>query len=189
MKLEIDNLKEGILKNINNAQELIDEAEILYENEKYARAYLLSHFAIEESSKCGMLLKIIAFKIWNEKIDIKTVRKGFINHKEKIKNFKLLEIFNENKIFDLKTEIGKLNDFKNQSIYVNWTNENEFIMPNEIFNKEMTEEMIQKSLEYVKLYTKISIQLINNEAEIFSTLKESKELKPIKKIIDYEKKR
>jgi uncharacterized protein (UPF0332 family) len=174
MKLEIDNLKEGILKNINNAQELIDEAEILFENEKYARAYLLSHFAIEESSKCGMLLKIIAFKVWNEKIDIKTVRKRFINHNEKIKNFKLLEIFNEN---------------KNQSIYVNWTNENEFIMPNEIFKKEMTEEMFQKSLEYVKLYTKISIQLINNESEIFSTLKESKNLKPIKEIIDYEKSR
>ena len=82
-----------------------------------------------------------------------------------------------------------MNDFKNQSIYVNWTNENEFIMPNEIFKKEMTEEMIQKSLEYVKLYTKISIQLINNESEIFSTLKESKNLKPIKEIIDYEKSR
>ena len=189
MKLGINNLKEGIIKNINNSQELIDEAEILFKNEKYARAYLLSHFAIEESSKCGMLLKVIAFKVWNEKIDIKIVRKRFLNHKDKIRNYKLLEIFNENKIIDLEKEIGKLNNFKNQSVYVNWTNENEFIMPNEIFDKKMTAEMMEKSLEYVKLYTKISVQLINNEVGIFSILRESKDLKQIKEIIEYEKNR
>ena len=189
MKLGINNLKEGIIKNINNSQELIDEAEILFKNEKYARAYLLSHFAIEESSKCGMLLKVIAFKVWNEKIDIKIVRKRFLNHKDKIRNYKLLEIFNETKIIDLEKEIGKLNNFKNQSVYVNWTNENEFIMPNEIFDKKMTAEMMEKSLEYVKLYTKISVQLINNEVGIFSILRESKDLKQIKEIIEYEKNR
>ena len=189
MKLGINNLKEGIIKNINNSQELIDEAEILFKNEKYARAYLLSHFAIEESSKCGMLLRVIAFKVWNEKIDIKIVRKRFLNHKDKIRNYKLLEIFNENKIIDLEKEIGKLNNFKNQSVYVNWTNENEFIMPNEIFDKKMTAEMMEKSLEYVKLYTKISVQLINNEVGIFSILRESKDLKQIKEIIEYEKNR
>ena len=71
MKLDIKTLKLGIIKNLRNSQELIDEAEILFKNKKYARTYLLSHIAIEESSKCAMLLKIIAFYIWEEEIDIK----------------------------------------------------------------------------------------------------------------------
>ena len=64
MKLDIKTLKLGIIKNLRNSQELLDEAEILFENQKYARTYLLSHIAIEECSKCVLLLKILAFYIW-----------------------------------------------------------------------------------------------------------------------------
>ncbi len=75
MKLDLNTLKLGIAKNLRNSQELIDEAEILFNNEKFARTYLLSHIAIEESSKCAILLKVVAFKVWNEEIHIKNVRK------------------------------------------------------------------------------------------------------------------
>ncbi|MBC5863150.1 AbiV family abortive infection protein [Flavobacterium turcicum] len=121
MKLDLNTLKIGIIKNLRNSQELIDEAEILFNNEKYARTYLLSHIAIEESSKCAMLLKLIAFNIWEEEIDIKNVRKRYSSHKEKIKNFELLKILTDKKdydLVDLDKQIDILNTSKNDSLYV-----------------------------------------------------------------------
>jgi len=165
MRLDKNKLKNGILKNLRNSQELIDEAEILFKNEKFARAYFLSHIAIEESSKCAMLLKVVAFNIWNEEIDIKNVRKRYSNHKEKIKNFVLLNSIIGKKsinICNLNKELDDSNNSKNDSLYVSWTNENEFELPSENFTKEKAEEKLNLALEYCKLFTSISIKLIEN---------------------------
>ena len=139
MKLDLNTLKLGIAKNLRNSQELIDEAEILFNNEKFARTYLLSHIAIEESSKCAILLKVVAFKVWNEEIDIKNVRKRYSNHKEKIKNFELLNLIIEKGTYDesiFNQVIEDTNNCKNDSLYVSWSNENNFTLPSEIFTKE-----------------------------------------------------
>jgi AbiV family abortive infection protein len=190
MKLDLNNLKLGIIKNLRNSQELIDEAEILFKNEKYARTYLLSHIAIEESSKCAMLLKIIAFNIWEEEIDIKNVRKRYSNHKEKIKNFELLKIFIDEKdsnSIDFDKQIEILNNSKNDSLYVSWSNENNFILPSEIFYKKDAEEKLNSALNYAKLFTSISIKLMKNEEEIFKILKISKSNEISTEIIKNEK--
>jgi AbiV family abortive infection protein len=192
MRIDINTLKNGILKNLRNSQELIDDSEILFKNEKFARSYLLSHIAIEESSKCAMLLKVVAFNIWNEEIDIKNVRKRYSNHKEKIKNFELLNLVigkhsidesNFNKVID------DSNNCKNNSLYVSWTNENIFTLPSEIFTKEKAEEKLNLAIEYIKLFTSISIKLIQNENEIYEELNKSKSLEFVTKIINIEKER
>jgi AbiV family abortive infection protein len=190
MKLDLNTLKLGIIKNLRNSQELIDEAEILFNNQKYARTYLLSHIAIEESSKCAMLLKLIAFNIWEEEIDVKNVRKRYSSHKEKIKNFELLKILTDKKdydLVDLDKQIEILNTSKNDSLYVSWSNENEFVLPSEIYDKKNAEEKLNVALNYVKLYTSISIKLMENDAEIYKTLKISKTDIIITEIIKMEK--
>lgn len=190
MKLDLNTLKIGIIKNLRNSQELIDEAEILFNNEKYARTYLLSHIAIEESSKCAMLLKLIAFNIWEEEIDIKNVRKRYSSHKEKIKNFELLKILTDKKdydLVDLDKQIDILNTSKNDSLYVSWSNENEFVLPSEVYDKKNAEEKLNVALNYVKLFTSISIKLMENDAEIYKTLKISKTDTIITEIIKMEK--
>jgi AbiV family abortive infection protein len=192
MKLDLNALKLGIIKNLRNSQELIDEAEILFKNEKYARTYLLSHIAIEESSKVAMLLKIIAFNIWEEEINIKNVRRRYSNHKEKIKNFELLKILIDEKDYssiDLYKQIEILNNSKNDSLYVSWSNENKFILPSEIFDKKDAEEKLNSALNYVKLFTSISIKLIENDDEVYKSLKTSKSNKIITEIINNEKER
>jgi AbiV family abortive infection protein len=192
MKLDIKTLKLGIIKNLRISQELIDEAEILFKNKKYARTYLLSHIAIEESSKCAMLLKIIAFYIWEEEIDIKNVKKRYSNHKEKIKNFELLKILVDEKDYcsiDLDKQIEILNNFKNESLYVNWSNENEFILPSEIFDKKDAEEKLDSALNYVKLFTSILINLIQNDEEVYESFKISKSNKIATELIKNDKKR
>lgn len=190
MKLNIKTLKLGIIKNLRNSQELIDEAEILFKNKKYARTYFLSHIAIEESSKCTMLLKIIAFYIWEEEIDIKNVKKRYSNHKEKIKNFELLKILVDEKDYcsiDLDKQIKILNNSKNESLYVNWSNENEFILPSEIFDKKDAKEKLDSALNYVKLFTSILINLIQNDEEVYKSLKTSKSNKIATELIKNEK--
>ncbi len=192
MNIDLNTLKLGIIKNLKNSQELIDEAEILLKNGKFARAYLLSHMAIEESSKCAMLLKIIAFIVWEEEIDIKDVRKRYSNHKEKIKNFELLNIFIDKNNIDnlcLNKKIEILNSSKNDSLYVSWSNENKFILPSEIFEKKDAEEKLNSALNYVKLFTLISINLIDNEHEVYKCLNNFKSNNLITKIIKSEKER
>jgi AbiV family abortive infection protein len=192
MKLDLEALKFGIAKNLRNSQELIDEAEILFERQKFARSYLLSHISIEESSKCAMLLKIIAFIIWEQEIDLKNVRKRYSNHKEKIKNFELLNLLTKKLNYneeDFNKIIEDTNNSKNDSLYVSWSNENNFILPSEKFNKERAEEKLNSALEYCKLYTSISIQLFDNENEIYRILEKTKTNDYMKMVINGEKER
>ncbi len=192
MKLDLQNLKLGIAKNLRNSQELIDEAEILLRNGKFARTYLLSHIAIEESSKCAMLIKVVAFKIWEEEIDIKNVRKRYSNHKEKIKNFELLNVILGKQSYDeniFNQAIEYTNNSKNDSLYVSWSNENKFTLPSEIFTKEKAEEKLESALKYCKLYTSISIKLLQDENDIYEKLKQSKTNKAIIEVIKLEKER
>ena len=192
MKLDLNTLNHGILKNIRNAQELVDEAEILFKNEKYARTYFLSHLAIEESSKCAMLLKVIAFNIWGEEIEIKNVKKRSLSHLEKIKNFELMNMLT-NKInfndIDFDKSIKFLNNSKNDSLYVSWSNENIFTLPSEIFSMKEAEEKLLHALNYVKRFTSISIKLINNCEEVYKWIAESKNYKIVAEIIKIEKER
>ena len=192
MKLDLNTLKLGIAKNLRNSQELIDEAEILFNNEKFARTYLLSHIAIEESSKCAILLKVVAFKVWNEEIDIKNVRKRYSNHKEKIKNFELLNLIIEKGTYDesiFNQVIEDTNNCKNDSLYVSWSNENNFTLPSEIVTKETAEEKLHSASEYCKLFTSISIKLFQDENGIYEKLKESKTNETIIEILKSETER
>ena len=192
MKLDLEVLKLGIAKNLRNAQELIDEAEILFERQKFARTYLLSHISIEESSKCAMLLKIIAFIIWEEEIDLKNVRRRYSNHKEKIKNFELLKLITRKLNYsqqDFNRLIEDTNTSKNDSLYVSWSNENKFISPSEKFTKEKAEEKLNSALEYCKLYTLISLKLFDNEIEIYRMLEKTKDSDYMKIVISEEKER
>ena len=192
MKLDLEVLKLGIAKNLRNAQELIDEAEILFERQKFARTYLLSHISIEESSKCAMLLKIIAFIIWEEEIDLKNVRKRYSNHKEKIKNFELLRLITDKLNYsqqDFNRLIEETNTSKNDSLYVSWSNENKFISPSEKFTKEKAEEKLNSALEYCKLYTSISLKLFDNEIEIYRMLEKTKDSDYMKIVKSEEKER
>ncbi|MDO6738957.1 AbiV family abortive infection protein [Wenyingzhuangia sp. 2_MG-2023] len=185
MKLNFDSILKGIISNVINAQELIDESELLFKNDKFARAYLLSHFAIEEASKCAMLLKLLSFIVWEEKIDEVVVRKRYHNHKEKIQNFKLLNIFNTDKEID----VNIMNNLKNQSTYVTWNNENNFKLPSECINEEDAKELFEMTLKYVKIFTKITIQFSNDKEKSIDYIKNNKDNPFIKDIIDYEKNR
>ncbi|MGF6947548.1 AbiV family abortive infection protein [Neobacillus sp. B4I6] len=104
-QLKVNDIQEIYLKIYKNACELIEEAEILYKYEKYARAYLCAHIAIEEFGKLPMLFTV-ALRVYNkEKINWKELNKRLRNHKSKTSTAYALMMMMENAF--VKIELRK----------------------------------------------------------------------------------
>lgn len=81
-KLNVRKLRKLLDVCLNNAQQLLDSAEVLVKNKLYSVSVLLSVLAIEELGK----RRIIARYVWAEKNekDRKRIWRSFRNHKDKI---------------------------------------------------------------------------------------------------------
>lgn len=83
-QLSVIELEKFFIKIYENACELIEEAEILYSHQKYARSYLCAHTALEELAKLP-ILKNTATKVFNkQKVDWNLVNKRINRHDSKI---------------------------------------------------------------------------------------------------------
>lgn len=78
-QLKLEDIKKIYTKIYENACELIDEAEILLQHKKYARAYLSAHISVEEFGKLPMLHSV-ALNVHNGvKVDWKALNKRLRN--------------------------------------------------------------------------------------------------------------
>jgi AbiV family abortive infection protein len=83
-QLKVEEIEKIFLKIYENACELLDEAELLYNHQKYARAYSCAHIAFEELGKLPMLYSA-AINVYNgKKTDWKYLNKRIRDHKRKI---------------------------------------------------------------------------------------------------------
>lgn len=83
-QLKVDELEKLFLTIYENACELLEEAELLFNHEKYARAYLCSHIAFEEFGKLPMLYSA-ALNVHNGiKVNWKHLNSRIRDHKRKI---------------------------------------------------------------------------------------------------------
>lgn len=123
-KLSEEEIKESIEKLLSNADDLTEEAAILFQATRYARAFTLSHLAREELSKVVMLMALDGKLKSNLKIDWNSFWKRFRNHKAKITNSEiwLLSISGLNSsvvsMEMVDSYANALNDLKNNSLYV-----------------------------------------------------------------------
>ncbi|AIF68135.1 hypothetical protein GZ22_16855 [Terribacillus saccharophilus] len=153
-------------KTYHNACDLIEESKLLLDNERYARAHLLAHIAIEEMARCVMLSSaIMKFKI--RSLNVKKLRNRETNHKDKIQlAYSMVEhmkgytsplseqdrleilaksavaLIGQHIITD--QEIDKLNDLKNSSFYTDHYG-NETKKPSEVITKELATEMFNSA--------------------------------------------
>ncbi|MFJ5751667.1 AbiV family abortive infection protein [Peribacillus frigoritolerans] len=165
--MSLNNFKElqmGYSKTFYNASELLEESQLLFDNEKFARAYLLAHIAIEEFARCIMLSSAsMKFKI--RALDVPKLIKRQTNHKSKIelayslvntmKGYKsplndedrinILSSFASPRSIINEEEIQKLNKLKNASFYVDQYN-NSTKSPNEVISIEQANELISSAL-------------------------------------------
>jgi AbiV family abortive infection protein len=82
-ELDLEQLKLGRLVVLKNAEELVVEAEILYENKRWARSFFLSQAASEELGKYMMVVSAIAFVVGGG-MNWELFWKRFRNHRAKL---------------------------------------------------------------------------------------------------------
>lgn len=73
MSLSLKHIDDYIHALLTNAESLIEEAAILFQNSFYARAFTLSHIAREELSKCLMLHAAGVKKLAGHPVDEKNL--------------------------------------------------------------------------------------------------------------------
>lgn len=83
-QLKVEDLEKIYVTIYENACELLEESELLFIHEKYARSYLCSHIAFEELGKLPMLY-LATLDVYNGiEVDWKSLNSHIRDHKSKI---------------------------------------------------------------------------------------------------------
>ncbi|WP_165786611.1 AbiV family abortive infection protein [Heyndrickxia camelliae] len=83
-QLKVEDIEKIFYKINENACELLEEAELLYNHEKYARAYLCAHIAFEEFGKLPILYSVALDIHFGKKVNWKKLNKDIRDHQTKI---------------------------------------------------------------------------------------------------------
>src|SRR5438094_4326761 len=93
--LTVEEIEDARIKVRENAHELLDEAELLLSNEKYARAYALAHLASEEMAKLPMLVSTAMNLLRGVEVDWKKFTSRFQKHETKIQGILIGDYLND----------------------------------------------------------------------------------------------
>lgn len=141
----------GIKKSYANGDALLSDAFLLGESKKFPRAYTLCQLAIEEFAKVPLLFNILMDRLVGSEIDYDKYERTFKNHEMKIElgidseiamwkyyKHKTGEDYVDKLIEsaeEYRNQIKKLNDLKNDSLYVDIKNSN-FQSPEDVIGEE-----------------------------------------------------
>ncbi len=124
--LSIPQIFSASYKILENARELIEEAELLLRNNHYPRAFALAHLASEELIKCQLLLPVAIELARDHRVDWKKIHLGLKEHRVKIGgaiflNF-ILEpppdgVYQASELSQRMSTLQDTNDMKNYSLY------------------------------------------------------------------------
>ncbi|MGG0569099.1 AbiV family abortive infection protein [Priestia megaterium] len=196
-KKQIEDFKQKILE---NAIELIEEAEILFNGSKFARAYALAHLAFEELAKIPILADAPARIKYEDDYNWKEFWNEILSHKSKLDfsiNFNLeheqvfLEITDLND-FKLVDVLKKMNNLKNASLYAGKT-KGSLKKPSDIISKKISKNMILISKEYYEFIENYErclrpeYEKVLTEKEVEKLASELNELSPIEVLENNEK--
>ncbi|WP_118950497.1 AbiV family abortive infection protein [Taibaiella helva] len=189
--IDLEELKRGCKITIENAEEMIEEADILINNKRFARAYTLYQLGIEEVGKSNLLLQLIFDLKIGRKVDAKALNKEFKFHQAKSKSSIVFEkaalllmlstsqegsaqervkqFFEESEKVD-KENANMLNDNKNKSLYVGIEN-GKFISPKYIITTEMALNLRTKALIRTKAAKGLLEGFLNDIDTLTSAMK------------------
>ncbi|PXY42725.1 hypothetical protein DMB65_01505 [Flavobacterium cheongpyeongense] len=201
MKLVKEKYFQAIDKAFNNAEELIEDAEILAKHNKKARAYTLFQLSIEEIGKAFLTFQFVLNGNIEDAEETKRFFKDFRNHTVKTKTSQGIDF-----MFALQIEKSRYskkmieefifqrddviisNDYKNYSLYTSYK-DGEFCTPSEIITKDMLDKISKHAkfrLQVGKPFIKLGIDnydilfktrdLLNEEEASIETQKKIEEL-------------
>ncbi|MGE7928211.1 AbiV family abortive infection protein [Lysinibacillus xylanilyticus] len=189
-QLKVQEIEKIFLKIYENACELLEEAELLYNNQKYARAYLCAHIAFEEFGKLPML-NTAALNVYNGvKIDWKYLSKRIRDHKRKISQSYGTVMFLESamKKYNAKDKDDSSTEFKasDNDIEFNWLYVfKEFIEKEVVIDPFEWEEYFRELDVQEEIKQKYSMTMLLNEyknGSLYADFDEGKFIKPSEKI-------
>ena len=159
-------LKGLSIKSFENAEELLEEAIILFDNLKFHRAYFLSQIAVEEIGKHIICSSAIVNVILN-KFNLKRFNIRFSNHNEKCSMLNFFEDINFSNIDSIKEmNFDSLainqNKMKMMSMYSDFIEDYAF-KPSEIDFKQVAEGNIHLLKQRIEWFRNIEIiELLSN---------------------------
>ncbi|HDX9655143.1 TPA: AbiV family abortive infection protein [Bacillus wiedmannii] len=110
-QLKVEDIEGISLKIYENANELLEDAELLYNHEKYARAHACAQFSIEEFGKLPMLYTIATQVSKGDKVNWKDLNTRLRDHKKKTSlSFSLIAVMG--KSMTDKVNVENLEDYK-----------------------------------------------------------------------------
>ncbi len=187
-------LELGIVKSLKNANELIEEGDILLKENRISRAYCLYQLAAEEVGKSRLLFALIIDRQLGEDINYKEVNSEFTHHQPKSKGaltFEKLALLlmyggekdktvEERKVnflaalkgVQIKNDVQVLNNHKNNSLYVG-IKDGAFVEPSDCITKEMAIELRTNTLIRLEAGKAILVGMLKNLDTIISLLKQT----------------
>lgn len=161
-KLTIDQLHQLRLRIFNNAESLHKEAKLLFDNNFYARAFLLAYFTCEELGKIPIVVGAIGCLLKDEHVDWRKIMRRFRDHKAKVDSdnfhqyvFSIeLDLLRDSDLKWLETASAVSKDRvnqKNNSTYVGVQDGN-VISPLEQITKEQAVEMLDRAVSSLRAH-------------------------------------
>lgn len=141
-------------KTVSNAHQLIEDAKLLLDNLKFARASFLSQIACEELAKSILILRNAVDSRNGIPINYRNLIKNTRDHK--IKTSIYLGLFNtilnsEIETITLKHMSSEINNNKNASLYADYyTNLSAFKEPSELFTGDDAKVVYSMATSLVK---------------------------------------
>ena len=142
--LTVDQIESARVKVLDNARELVEEAELLLANRRFARAYALSQLACEEMAKIPMLIRAATDTLMGLEFDWPKLWKRLRSHHAKISGILFIDWLVDPNVdgdADLKrlkedlANVANYNKLKNWSLYVDFSDD-EFWKPSELVSED-----------------------------------------------------
>jgi AbiV family abortive infection protein len=159
--LSFEKLEEAYIFVYENAEELLQESRLLFENKRYARAYTLAQIAHEELAKLPIIYQEATRSFFKESHDWKTFYKRLRSHESKNKqNFVYSQtMLNASGNDSINLEYEKIKDnltfvnhLKNVSLYADIKN-NKFTKPALEIKKNLAKTQLELVKEMFRTYS------------------------------------
>jgi AbiV family abortive infection protein len=189
-------LEVGIDKSLKNANELIEEGDILLKENRISRAYCLYQLATEEVGKSRLLFALIMNRQLGEDINYKEVNREFIHHQTKSESaltFEMLALLlmysgEKDKTAEVRkanffealqrvqneNDVQVLNNHKNNSLYVG-VKDGAFVKPSDSITKEMAIELRTNVLIRLEAGKTVLRGMLKDLDTIISLLKQTRQ--------------
>ena len=165
--LSVEQIRISRLKSIRNADELINDAEILFKKGRWARTLFLCQIAGEEIGKYLLLSSTFVQVIAGDHIDWKRFWERITSHREKLELVTYMEdIFLEHSFPDkmkdyfaeIKQQVKDLERFKQKALYCDFTGDVPHC-PSDVIPKDIAVNALKWTKGRLKMFSDIEREL------------------------------